>query len=62
MLMYDYFINIGDKKMAKMRFGDVEEVVVKREEFPLDKAREYFASGCFFPLDAFCNLTLKSFR
>lgn len=26
--------------MAKMRFGDVEEVVVKREEFPLDKARE----------------------
>lgn len=26
--------------MAKMRFGDVEEVVMTRQEFPLEKARE----------------------
>ena len=26
--------------MAKMKFGSVEETVVTREEFPLEKARE----------------------
>ena len=26
--------------MAKMKFGEVEETVVTREEFPLEKARE----------------------
>ena len=26
--------------MAKIKFGNVEETVVTREEYPLDKARE----------------------
>ncbi|MDE6143991.1 MAG: ketol-acid reductoisomerase, partial [Muribaculaceae bacterium] len=26
--------------MAKLKFGDVEETVITREEFPLEKARE----------------------
>ncbi len=26
--------------MAKLKFGDIEETVITREEFPLGKARE----------------------
>lgn len=30
--------------MAKLNFGGVEEIVVTREEFTLDKAREVLAA------------------
>jgi ketol-acid reductoisomerase len=34
------YINLENKTMAKMNFGGVEENVVTRNEFPLEKARE----------------------
>ena len=51
--------------MAKMKFGTVEETVVTREEFPLEKAREILNFEISFKREAYMwqtGATVRSLR